>query len=149
MWQGCEYYHKPFSSKTECLRISPDSTPPQTATRSSTFFSYLPLWLFSVENLEGNIYFPPSWLVFPLIFLFRSWPASFVSRTSKWENFLGSPHTVVSDQTHSKMNECPRAPLAREGSLDISKQKEKRISVLFLIKVISLVFFFNILTLKV
>ena len=137
---GREYYNKPFSSKTECIRMSPDSVPPQIATHSSRLLSYLPLRLFSVENQEGNIYFPPSELIFPLIFLFGSWLASIVSRTSKWENFLGSTYTVVSDQTHSRMNESPKILLAREGSLDISKQKGKRISVLFLIKAISLIF---------
>lgn len=147
LWQGCEYCNKLSSSKIECIRMSPDSAPPQIATHSSRFLSYLPLRLFTVENQERNVCFPLSGLIFALIFLFGSWPASFVSRTSKWEHFLGSTYIVVSDQTHSGMTESPRILLAREGSLNTSKQKEKRISVLFLIKAISLISK-NILTLK-
>lgn len=150
LWQGCAHFNTLFCSKTEGFRKSPDSAHPKRPhTLKQIPFLFAPQAILSGRPGRKQP-FSSSWVNtsfdFPLWFLVPDGPLLFpecLTREFPWLNI----HCFESGQTHTGMSEGPRIPLARDGNVNVSKQKEKK-KVSALIKAISSSFK-NILTLKI
>lgn len=127
--QGHGYYNKLFSPKIKYTQMSPGSAPQQIATHLSIPLSYLPLRLLSVEHQEENIYpgsASPSWLTFPSVSLFGSWPI-FSFMECLLENFLDSTRPVVSQARPTDIWGGPQDPtcLGKEVWAFLNWKKKK------------------------